>query len=44
MLMLLPTIVHPSQASGYGNEEAVGRAIRDSGIARGEIFLTTKLG
>lgn len=27
----------------YGNEASVGKAIRDSGIAREEIFLTTKL-
>jgi uncharacterized membrane protein YjjP (DUF1212 family) len=26
-----------------GNEEAVGRAIRDSGIPRSEVFVTTKL-
>jgi 2,5-diketo-D-gluconate reductase A len=26
----------------YGNEGAVGQAIRDSGVAREEIFLTTK--
>jgi 2,5-diketo-D-gluconate reductase A len=30
-------------AAGYGNEEAVGRAIRASGIAREELFVTTKL-
>jgi len=30
-------------AFGYGNEEAVGKAIRDSGIPREEIFVTTKL-
>jgi diketogulonate reductase-like aldo/keto reductase len=30
-------------ASAYMNEEAVGRAIRKSGIPRKEIFLTTKL-
>lgn len=30
-------------AQAYGNEEAVGRAIRKSGIAREEIFVTTKL-
>ncbi|MBS3974176.1 MAG: aldo/keto reductase [Actinobacteria bacterium] len=29
-------------ASIYKNEEAIGRALRDSGIAREEIFLTTK--
>lgn len=30
-------------AASYGNEEAVGKAIRASGIPREEIFLTTKL-
>lgn len=30
-------------AASYGNEEAVGRAIKKSGIPRGEIFVTTKL-
>lgn len=30
-------------AASYGNEEAVGNAIRRSGIARKEIFLVTKL-
>lgn len=30
-------------AASYGNEEAVGRAIRKSGIPREEIFVTTKL-
>lgn len=30
-------------AASYGNEEAVGRAIEKSGIARGELFVTTKL-
>ncbi|MET9463749.1 aldo/keto reductase [Streptomyces sp. NPDC006544] len=30
-------------AAAYGNEEAVGRAIRSSGIARRELFVTTKL-
>lgn len=30
-------------ASGYLNEEAVGRAIKRSGIPREELFLTTKL-
>ncbi|HET6208980.1 MAG TPA: aldo/keto reductase, partial [Jatrophihabitans sp.] len=30
-------------ASSYGNEEAVGRAIAASGIARDELFVTTKL-
>ena len=27
----------------YGNETDIGRAIKDSGIPRGDIFLTTKL-
>ncbi|MFD9468991.1 aldo/keto reductase [Streptomyces goshikiensis] len=30
-------------AAAYGNEEAVGRAVRSSGIPRGELFVTTKL-
>lgn len=30
-------------ASSYGNEEAVGRAIKQSGITRSDIFVTTKL-
>ncbi|MFE6760518.1 aldo/keto reductase [Streptomyces sp. NPDC057684] len=30
-------------AASYGNEEAVGRAIKNSGIARAELFVTTKL-
>ncbi|MEU9704109.1 aldo/keto reductase [Streptomyces sp. NPDC047981] len=30
-------------AAAYGNEEAVGRAIRASGIPREELFVTTKL-
>lgn len=30
-------------AAAYGNEEAVGRAIRRSGVPREELFLTTKL-
>lgn len=29
-------------AAAYGNEESVGEGIRASGVARGEIFLTTK--
>jgi diketogulonate reductase-like aldo/keto reductase len=34
---------HIDTAAIYGNEESVGRAIRESGIKRNEIFLTTKL-
>ncbi len=30
-------------AASYGNEEAVGQAIRKSGVAREELFITTKL-
>jgi 2,5-diketo-D-gluconate reductase A len=30
-------------AAAYGNEEAVGRAIQESAIARSELFVTTKL-
>jgi diketogulonate reductase-like aldo/keto reductase len=34
---------HIDTAAAYGNEESVGAAIRMSGIARDEIFVTTKL-
>jgi len=34
---------HVDTATMYGNEAEVGRAIKDSGIARDEIFVTTKL-
>jgi diketogulonate reductase-like aldo/keto reductase len=34
---------HIDTASSYGNEKDVGDAIRDSGIKREEIFITTKL-
>ena len=30
-------------AAFYGNEEGVGRAVRESGIPREEIFITTKV-
>ena len=30
-------------AASYGNEEAVGAAIRDCGVAREDLFITTKL-
>ncbi len=30
-------------AAAYHNEEAVGKAIKESGIPRGELFITTKL-
>ncbi|KAI0827824.1 Aldo/keto reductase [Trametes gibbosa] len=34
---------HIDTAFGYANEEFVGKAIRESGVPREEIFLTTKL-
>jgi 2,5-diketo-D-gluconate reductase A len=34
---------HIDTAAAYQNEEAVGRAVRDSGIPRSELFITTKL-
>jgi 2,5-diketo-D-gluconate reductase A len=34
---------HLDTAASYGNEEAVGAAVKASGIARGELFITTKL-
>lgn len=34
---------HIDTAAAYGNEKSVGKAIRDSGIPRNEIFVTTKL-
>jgi diketogulonate reductase-like aldo/keto reductase len=33
---------HIDTARAYGNEASVGRAVRDSGIARDDIFITTK--
>jgi 2,5-diketo-D-gluconate reductase B len=34
---------HIDTAKAYGNEREVGEGIRDSGVARGEIWLTTKV-
>lgn len=34
---------HLDTATGYGNEREVGRALRDSGLPRDEVFVTTKL-
>ncbi|HET6533746.1 MAG TPA: aldo/keto reductase [Actinoplanes sp.] len=34
---------HLDTATMYGNEAEVGRALRDSGVPRDEVFLTTKL-
>ena len=33
---------HIDTAQAYGNEESVGRALRDSGVPRSEAFITTK--
>jgi len=33
---------HIDTAQAYGNEESVGRALADSGVAREEVFVTTK--
>src|ERR1700722_4018444 len=32
---------HIDTAQAYGNEESVGRALRDSGVPRDEVFITT---
>ena len=34
---------HIDTATGYGNQDQVGRAIADSGVDRDQIFVTTKL-
>lgn len=34
---------HIDTAQGYGNESSVGQAIKDSGVARDAIFVTSKL-
>jgi 2,5-diketo-D-gluconate reductase A len=34
---------HIDTAQGYGNEEGVGQAVRESGLPRDELFVTTKL-
>lgn len=34
---------HIDTAMAYGNEESVGKAIKDSGVKREDIFVTTKL-
>lgn len=33
---------HIDTAQAYGNEESVGRALRDSGVPREDVFVTTK--
>jgi 2,5-diketo-D-gluconate reductase A len=34
---------HIDTATAYGNEDQVGRAVHDSGVAREDLFITTKL-
>jgi diketogulonate reductase-like aldo/keto reductase len=34
---------HIDTASGYGNEKEIGDALKESGIAREDVFVTTKL-
>lgn len=34
---------HVDTATGYGNEVEVGEGLRDSGVARDDVFVTTKL-
>ena len=34
---------HIDTASAYGNEKSVGRAVRESGLKREEVFITSKL-
>src|SRR2546422_120576 len=33
---------HIDTAQAYGNEESVGQALRESGLSREEVFITTK--
>src|SRR2546426_8366025 len=33
---------HIDTAQAYGNEESVGRALRDSGVPRDDVYITTK--
>ena len=33
---------HVDTAQAYGNEESVGQGLRESGVPRGEVFITTK--
>ncbi len=35
---------HIDTAQAYGNEKSVGRAIARSGVSRGDLFVTTKIG
>ena len=42
-LALQTGYIHVDTAYVYGNEASVGRAVKDSGIARDELFITSKL-
>src|SRR6202045_4093723 len=33
---------HIDTAQAYGNEESVGRALKQSGVSRADVFITTK--
>ena len=35
---------HIDTAAGYDNEGGVGRAVAGSGLARGDVYITTKVG
>ena len=39
---LEPGYRHIDTAQAYGNEECVGLGLRESGVPRGEVFITTK--
>src|SRR6266404_7910126 len=34
---------HIDTAQAYGNEESVGQALRESGLPRDQVFITTKI-
>ena len=34
---------HIDGASAYGNEKEIGEALKESGVARGELYVTSKL-
>ena len=36
--------LHIDTAAGYGNEKSVGRAVKESGLPREDVFITSKLG
>jgi 2,5-diketo-D-gluconate reductase A len=37
-----PGYRHVGTAQAHGNEESAGRALRDSGVPRDEVFITAK--